>query len=325
MKQIFSHLIVYIYPVFIIYLLFYSLNTLADEKNISLPAGNTLSENDISNPDIRKDEIINDEQHSATVKSGWYIDSSFSLKYNYDGLALKAKIYYKFPLMKKAGMLWNSTGINIGVQEYLTPAFQRVSAYLKIMPIAFFDISSYAGYDYMFKEITGGMKEVKSPDSGYNPESLDKIDGKVKGGFRMAVIPSLKFAYHNVAAMYSFKIEYHEYNQTEYFYDYETNLIHKGKDIGFKHDATIAYMFKLKNKADNLKIAVNFTDYRVRGTGKNNMIIMGALQYNTAGWLSLPETFETNLSIAAGSYLQDRYKKGEPTLVFSTGIKYKLN
>lgn len=264
------------------------------------------------------------DQSSGIQKSGWNLDSVFGARYNYDGMYLKANIYYKFPLIKDPGILWESTEVNIGLQEYITPAFQRSSVFLKITPIAFFDISAYAGYDYICKEPAGGMKIVDAPDSDYDEEALDKIDGKAKGGFRMSVIPALKFAFHNIAAMYSLKVEYHDYNSDEYYYDYETSLIHKGRDTGFEHNAALAYLLKPFNNCDTLAIAVILTDYHVNSTGDNSSTLMAAVEYNFT-WPGFTENIESNLGLAGGTFLHDRYEKGNPTFALKFGVQFKFN
>ncbi len=294
----------------------YSKNNINQNKLTDIKTDSSGERENISNN-------INN-QNTGTARSGWRLDSAFGARYNYDGMYLTSNVYYSFPLSNDPGMLWKSTGINIGLQEYITPAFQRASVYFKITPIAFFDIAAYAGYDYMYKSLTGGMKTLSSPDSEYDADSLDKIEGRAKGGLRMSVIPTLKFAFHNIAALYSLKIEYHDYNSDEYYYDYETSLIHKGRDTGFEHDATLAYLLRPFNNSDILAIVVILTDYHVNSTGDNSMTLMGALEYNFA-WPGFPETVESNLALAGGTYLHDRYEQGNPTLAVKFGVYFKLN
>ncbi len=64
-----------------------------------------------------------DEKKGEGVREGLYLDTSLGASINPLGLALKADVFYRIPLIKRPGVLWRSTKIDLGVQEYLSPSF----------------------------------------------------------------------------------------------------------------------------------------------------------------------------------------------------------
>ncbi len=267
------------------------------------------------------------ETEGSAVKSGLYLNTSLGASVNPLGLALKADIYYRLPLVKKPGKLWRSTKIDMGVQEYLSPSFQRASAFVKIEPIAVFDVVAYAGYDYIYdlnNDTFGpGFLTFSSPDDPYDTDDRKAMDGDARGGFRMVVIPTFKIAFGPVAALYSFSIEYHDYNFDGYFYDPSTFILHEGEDIVYKHDAKLLYKFGPFNNIGTFRVGVNFTNLWVDSTDKNSMKIAGMAVY-VPKWSFQGENLQPYFVTMMGSHIQDRYYKGKFYFALLMGVNYKM-
>ncbi|MFW5769287.1 MAG: hypothetical protein ACOCYA_04445, partial [Spirochaetota bacterium] len=52
------------------------------------------------------------ENEDGWTEPGLFLDTNLGVAYNYLGLALSANVYYRFPLIKKPGMLWKTTHID---------------------------------------------------------------------------------------------------------------------------------------------------------------------------------------------------------------------
>jgi alkylhydroperoxidase/carboxymuconolactone decarboxylase family protein YurZ len=60
------------------------------------------------------------------AKKGFYLNQSIQGSFNPLGLQFLTQAYYRIPLVNKEGILWESTKIDIGLQNNLSPAFDAV-------------------------------------------------------------------------------------------------------------------------------------------------------------------------------------------------------
>jgi len=259
---------------------------------------------------------------------GWYLNTNFGSSINYLGLAVKGEIYYRMPLINDSGMLWKSTKLDLGVQEYLSPTYTRTSAFVKIEPIAFFDLAAYAGYDYMYKIgdsdlIATGFIPMASPSAEYDSDARKLIEGTSKGGFRGSVIPTLKMALGPVAALYSFELEYHDYNYSGYYYDPSTFIIHKGSDILYRNDVKVLYKLGPYGTIGTFRVGVNWNDCWIDSSEKHSMKL-AAMAIYTPAWASLDSTTQPYFVLLAGSHLQDKYNEGKPYIALLAGVSFKI-
>jgi len=266
------------------------------------------------------------QNEDGWTEPGLFLDTNLGVAYNYLGLALSANVYYRFPLIKKPGMLWKTTRIDIGVQETITPSFNRISAMLAIEPIAVFDVKVYAGYDLEFAALTGGMYEVPNPNTTSIAYGNSYDDVTVDGtrytghGFRLKIVPTAKFALGPVAALYSFIVGYHTYNDetaTGYYYDPEMAMIHAVNEWYFTHDA------KLLFQVWDFRIGANWLYNIVNSTGYTNMELVGMVVY-TPSWRFLPESVAPYAVLQMGSYLWDQYHTGHITFGLLLGVSWKI-
>lgn len=154
---------------------------------------------------------------AAQATRGLYWNNSIGISYNYLGFKIESTLYYSVPLIEKPGILFKTTKIDVGLQELWTPSCNRVSYYMKLEPLAIFDVVFTAGYDYIYKELYGGIYKFTDRDvrkNNYCSNNDDRKDKSVSetsgGGFRMAVTPTFKVAFKGLALLYSFTAEYHD-------------------------------------------------------------------------------------------------------------------
>lgn len=268
-----------------------------------------------------------DSGTGSEVKEGLYLNTNLGASINQLGLALKADLFYRFPLINKPGKLWKDTKIEVGVQEYFSPSFQRASAYCMIAPIAVFDVKAYVGYDYMY-DLDGdtfgpGYIPRSGPDDDYDTDDRKGAPSIAKGGFRMLVIPTFKMALGPVAALYSINIEYHNYNEDGYYYDPSTFIIHKSEDTSLKHDAKLLYRTKTFGNIGKFMFGVNYTNLWVRSSEKTSQKLAGMVVYQPS-WSVLSPNLKPYFVTMLGSHLQDRYYKGKFYFALLMGLTYKI-
>lgn len=273
-------------------------------------------------------QLSKENDKSEGVIPGWYLNLRTAVAVNYLAAIIKADFYYRIPFIKKSGRLWETTKFDIGIQEFICPSFQRLSLYLKFEPIAVFDITAYAGYDYIYYISGGGLfgsgfQEVSDEDAEYDSETRDKLNGYGKGGFRTTITPTFKIAIGNFAALYSFRIEYHNYDFDGYYYDHNTFIIHKGNDFLFEHNVKLLYKFGPFKKGGNLRLGVNWLNYSIQNTGKNSMKLCGMFVYQPK-WERCKKGTEPYVVILSGSHLQDKYNVGRFYMAILLGVNLKV-
>jgi hypothetical protein len=118
---------------------------------------------------------------------------------NYLGLMTKAKISYAVPFIKNSGVLWRSTKIEFGLEEYLSPSFTRTSVFLYFEPIAIFNVSVTTGYEVSFPGLTGGLYTFASQTNDFSDaarkllkdaSATDDVPGALSVGARRSTRPS---------------------------------------------------------------------------------------------------------------------------------------
>jgi hypothetical protein len=261
---------------------------------------------------------FNRENNINTTKPGFYHTTRFFTEFDDESIVgggTQFDFYYRYPFINNGGKLFRSTKLDIGIQEFLTPAFNRVSAFIKIEPIAFFDLKARFGYDYIYDFLA-----MDSPDSNYSSETRDNIPRESlhpKSGFRSDITPTFKFAIGPVALLYSFNWTFHNYGYSGYYYDYNTFIIHKGTDSFFRHDLKIMY------KLGDFRIGPQFVYSEVYSSGKNTQkaaLIVACFP----GWKWLNDTTKPFFALIGGTYLKNRYSKHKPITSIALGINIIL-
>ncbi|HOW84174.1 MAG TPA: hypothetical protein PK573_16545 [Spirochaetota bacterium] len=198
---------------------------------------------------------------------------------------------------------------------------------MKLEPLAIFDVVFTAGYDYIYKELYGGIYKFTDRDvrkNNYCSNNDDRKDNSVSetsgGGFRMAVTPTFKVAFKGLALLYSFTAEYHVYNFDDTYYDPTTFMFHKGNDIFMQHDAKIVYLIE----PIMLRVGVRFVDKWVDSrSDDDSMAMMGILLW-TPMFDFIPEGSYPYIAVTAGSYIKDRYFENDPYIGCMIGFNWRI-
>ncbi len=265
------------------------------------------------------------EEETGWVKPGLFLDTNVAAGFNYLGLRLTNDIFYRVPLVKNPGMLWRSTKIDFGISDELTPSFHRISALLRIEPIALFDVKVVAGYDIQWAALTGGIYNAQDPltitDWGSGFEDVYAPEPRQTGhGFRLKVMPTVKAALGPVAALYTFTLGYHAYNvdtETGFYYDVETATLQRIDDLYFVHDAKLLVQFY------DFRAGANFVATDLSSWDYTSMKLTGLLVY-TPTWKFLPKDLHPYAVLQMGSFLVDQYNVGKFSFAAVVGFNTRL-
>lgn len=113
------------------------------------------------------------------------------------GLSLLSRLMLSVPLFdeaneKRQGVLWDSTRIEAGIVNRVTPAFDDIGVEAFIEPIAIFDVRARAVYRQMYTIAGNGYTPLPDADADYRPKAdLDRFE---RGGMMVEVTPRLKGA-----------------------------------------------------------------------------------------------------------------------------------
>ena len=304
-------------------ILFYMLTLIIIITYLAPASSGQAQQQHVSESIVSKTAYNNNSEHNIenninTTKSGLYEATTLFTEFDDESIiggGIQFDLYYRYPFIEKGGKLFRSTKLDIGIQDFLTPAFNRVSAFVKIEPIAFFDLKACIGYDYIYDFLV-----MNSPDSDYSSETRDDIPKESlhpRSGFLSDIIPTFKYAIGPVAMFYSFSWTYHNYGYSGYYYDYNTFIIHKGTDSFFRHDLKI--MFKL----GDFRIGPQWVYSQVYSSSKNYIKTALVVAYFPA-WKWFNDTTKPFFAVTGGTYLKDRYKKHNPIFSIALGVNIML-
>lgn len=247
---------------------------------------------------------------------------------NYLGLMTKAKISYAVPFIKNNGVLWKSTKIEFGLEEYLSPSFTRTSVFLYFEPIAIFNVSVTTGYEVSFPGLTGGLYTFTGSDGDFSDanrklmreaSATDDVPGAL-AGWRTKIDPTFQIEFGPIAAVYTFTLDFLNYNAPTYFYDAESVTIVQPQDTIYTHDAKLLYSI-IPGK---FRLGLSFTDQIVQSSGYTSMIgaLIGVI---TPQWEKCAAKRITPFAaVLVGTHIVDRYMVGSIYFAGQCGISMKL-
>jgi len=248
------------------------------------------------------------------AKQGLFLDQNFQAAYNPLGMQLGTKLFYRVPLSKEGGILWESTKVDLGIENSLSPAFDFVGAFVDIEPIAVFDLALRAQFAGYYDALGYGFRDLEGYDSDYDASALDSIDSRNAAGFFLSAAPTLKFALGHVAFSDTLHVNYFNVDGGKgYFYEIFANCALAKSGVEFYNDAYLLWMLDSK-----LMLGLNDSILFVPGSGYRSQTLqaVGVLNRSLSGKLSL------YTALTAGLYLEDRYLQYKPRAAGMAGIQY---
>jgi hypothetical protein len=187
---------------------------------------------------------------------------------HYTRAAWGTSLAFRAPLVKKPGVLWDSTNIAFGVRDVYGYVNNTAGIWAEITPIAVFKVQVQASYDYFIKApFNGGMRvltqhgrdllaagQMQEGSSQALDWSKDEgLDNRANflppvytGGLRFRVMPTLQGKLGNVAFQYNFTADWNRYSapgasKDDVFHDNFTFTLRKLHDFDHMHELVVAY------------------------------------------------------------------------------------
>jgi hypothetical protein len=230
------------------------------------------------------------------TEKGLFFNQSIGVSYNPLGLLLDSKLFYRFPLINKSGLLWESTGIETGIQNEWTPADNNLSARVTVEPIAVCDIVFKAGFYGMYNNLGYGCFRLALPDDAYGPNAQKKIGPTNAFGYWLSVTPTLKAKLGRFIILNSLAINRVAIDGNGYFLEVRSYLPHRTRDNDIINDTYLM--------VECTKWLITGTTYRyvyVTGTSARSQRLSAIAIFKPQGKF-LSGSFA---AINAGAYLDD--------------------
>lgn len=237
--------------------------------------------------------------HADPAVQGLYTDQSLQASYNELGVQLVSKAYYRLPLIKRDGILWESTKIDVGIQNNLSPAYDFVGGFIDIEPIAVFDLQLIAQFAGYYSGLGYGFRTLQGYDSAFDTAAQDAIPGKDTAGYVLSAAPTLKFAIKDFAFSDTLHVNYFNVDGgTGYFYETIANCPLGKNDVELYNDA-----YALYSVGKGIYVGLNDSILDIPGSGyvSHSLQALGAIDKSLSGKLEL------YAALTAGTYLEDRY------------------
>lgn len=253
---------------------------------------------------------------SQPVEPGFYLNQSLQGEINPLGAQLVSKLYYRLPLIKSKKLIWESTKIDLGIQNNLTPAYDFAGVYVDIAPIAVFDVALSAQVAGYYNALGFGFYGLSGPNASYDSSALHALQPQNTTGYVLSATPTLKAAFGPIVILDSGSINYFKVSGSlAYFYErsYDTVLANPGTEL-----ANQAYL--LADIRSGILAGINDYLLYVPDTGYVSHRISGIVVYSgrVSGRVS------PYGALVVGTYLADRYNVDALYLAVQAGATLHL-
>lgn len=252
---------------------------------------------------------------AAPTVEGLYFDQAIQGSYNPMGLQSVTQLYYRSPLVRKPGILWESTKFDVGFQNNLSPAYDLVGVFAKVEPVAFFDLQLLAQAGGYFKLFGYGFFDMASYNSPFGSNDL-RTGSRDAFGYNLSASPTLKFVLGPMAALNAFSLNYFYVDSGEGFF-----LERTGGAILAKSDYHITNQaYLLFTLFEGFRLGLNDGIMYVPSSGYlSHRVSAGAIYTH-----KLSDKLDIYSALLAGTFLSDAYNQGKLFIGTQVGITLRL-
>jgi hypothetical protein len=208
--------------------------------------------------------------------------------------------------VNKEGILWESTKIDFGLQNNLSPAYDMIGVFVDIAPIAIFDLALTAqavGYynflGFGFYTLPSGTGPGLGYDADFNDSALSALTSKNTIGFSLSATPTFKIAFGPFAIADSFSFIFFSVDDGNgFFYEVVNNTVLAKNDYELINNAYLLYTVVPG-------VLVGLNDYVLcvpaSGYVSHRLVAMGIYTMTFSPRLSF------NAVLQLGTFLADKY------------------
>ena len=225
-------------------------------------------------------------------------------------------LFYRVPLIKKDGILWESSKIDLGFHNDLSPAFENPGLFIQIEPIAIFDCKFQINRVHLYKQLGFGYISLDSASSSYSPDSIKDRSQSSNNGYWIKVAPTLKLMIKKMIIANTFSFNSITMDKNGYYVERLTNTCLDNDDILLANDILTLYEF-----SKSFIAGANYYSNRVQSTGAaTHRLSLAAIYIH-----KFSSKLDFNGVILAGTYLKhDFLTWKDPYIALQLEISYKF-
>ncbi len=257
------------------------------------------------------------------VREGWLFGTSLAGSINPLGADLGTKVSYLVPLSRAgSGPLWDSSAIEAGLQNSLTPAYEQISAFFRYEPVAVFDVTVQAGFRYAYDALGFGFTRMADYEAAYDSSTRRDLSRTSGPGLRCSLSPTLKAAFGGFAFVSSFAFTLYDMRGTQksgYFYEPSSDKVLKVVDGTISNDTLAAF-----EVARGVYVGILHTILIAPGSGEASDRIAAAGSFS----IRLAGERVFSFGLVAGTYLADEhysFRDGKVYLAAKAGFTTPLS
>jgi len=254
------------------------------------------------------------------ARRGLYTDHSLGGGMPPTALAATSRLWYRIPLQEQRGILWDPAKLDLGLRNQLSPAFEEFGAYLYWEPLALFDFTATLAARRTITAFDAGFYEVSGYDAPYD-NLADAGSDEAKTGFRFTFAPRLKAAYAGFIAVDELTIDVFDFGSNvsspgeRFFYEPVYDTIVAFRDTVLANTFTLLYQL-----TPEVRLGGQYFLRHVAEAEETNHRLNAIGIYTR----DLNEGLALFAALLAGSYLEDRYHRGDLYLAGQLGIQARL-
>lgn len=260
----------------------------------------------------------------AKVSPGWILTQTAGGSVNPLGIEIGTRLYYRFPIFPgRTGPLWDSARVEAGLHNSLSPAYDTLSAFLRIEPIAVFDLHLSAGVRGCYDLFGFGYTPLIGYEAPFGPGARADLDRKNGIGFRYSVTPTLKgaagdFLFATTTGFVIYDMRGASDGAEDYFYEPSADAVLKSTDLIVTNDTVLLYRF-----GDGILGGLSHYFLFVPGSEyvSERIAMIGILSR------TLRRDLSGTLVVLGGTYLRDRHNSYRDRKVYAAlqaGMTMKL-
>jgi hypothetical protein len=233
------------------------------------------------------------------TRQGTGLDQDVQASYDPLGVQFVTKVYYRMPFIQQDGMLWESTKVEVGVQNNLSPAYDLIGPYIDFCPIAVFDLLLMAQAAGYFNGLGFGFYDMGGYGAAYDDNTLSALPSKNSQGWLLTAAPTLKLALGPLVILDTFSLFYfYADNGSGYFLERIGNVVLAKSDIELQNQAYLMYTI-----ADGIYAGLNDMVLTVPASGylSHRLVAMGIYSTKLSDMVSLSAVLQL------GTWLAERY------------------
>ena len=273
-------------------------------------------------PLVCADEAAEDAEQTG---GGWSFSQSAAGQVNPLGLTLDTRVFYTWPLYpEKRGLLWDTCRVEAGLANSLTPAFDTVSVFVRVEPIAFFDLAASAGLRAYSDALGYGFTPRADYEDSWDARSRKDAEKSSALGFRYNLAATLKGAagpfVFGSATSYTLYDMRSTPGGADYYYDPSADTTLKLLDGFIVNDSLVLYTCA---EAPQVRAGLLHTFLYVPGSRytSRRLCLVGRIE----GQLS--PSIKAFAALLGGTFLRNRYyswKDGKVYAAVQLGITADL-